>query len=395
MRPRWTRWLLTTAVALAAQASSASAQDAGVADAGVTGAQVSAAPEADAGAAATDADAGTSADQAEASGDVASVGTRPTSEILHTPASVIDSSDPFLFFDVVSPDRAGAVVVRARPRGSRAHPTEVVATTTSRGMAARLPESLAVPPGIEYWVVERAHDGTETPVFASERDPHPVTVRDPGSEADDRRALADRGGNLSRVGVSGEWVDFGPRHLAGTPVDDHFYRLEASFTYAFLGNLEDISVFVGRVRGAGAQLAGGVATPIEIGIDYGRGSITWRIVPLVHVETSVLFGFSQSGFEYGGAGNIMVGDPAGASLTFGVEGLSSLGWTGRLRLAWLVVRRMPMAASVEVTTFPAGQDAGVRLEQEIGYVIYPGALVRLRAGYQARTSITGGLGLGG
>jgi hypothetical protein len=49
-----------------------------------------------------------------------------------------------------------------------------------------------------------------------------------------------------------------------------------------------------------------------------------------------------------------------------------------------------MGAALELTTFPLGQDAGVRLLYDVAYVYAPGSSVALRAGFQGRTSVTGG-----
>jgi hypothetical protein len=107
-----------------------------------------------------------------------------------------------------------------------------------------------------------------------------------------------------------------------------------------------------------------------------------------------LLGASQSGFEYGGGGELVLGDPEGASFGLGVEGITTLGATGHMRLGFALTERLPMGAALELTSFPLGDDAGVRLLYDVGYAYSPGSSIVLRAGFQGRTSVTGGVSAG-
>ena len=53
-----------------------------------------------------------------------------------------------------------------------------------------------------------------------------------------------------------------------------------------------------------------------------------------------------------------------------------------------------MGAAIEISSFPTGDDAGVRLLYDVGYRFGPVTQLGLRAGYQGRTSVTGGPALG-
>ncbi len=396
-----TRWMTTGAAIALAMTARAEAQDSP--DAGTpTSAAQNADADAGVGAAEPGGRAAGTAQAGEGSGTAevqtpaeahAALETALTAPaIRHLPPSSLQSDEAVLRFEVTHPELMGTIVVHARRRGSRDE-RELVAQRSGDGFEVRLPDDLRQPPAIEYWVVERRANRTEAPVFASARAPHRVAIRDPESAADARRALGDHGGHLSRIGVSGEYVDFGNRQVRGVTAHDRYYRLEASYAYAILSNVEEVRITVGIVRGSG-PMHGDPLTD-DIGSNYGGGSITWRALPIVRFETSLLFGYSKIGFEYGGGTSLIIGSPRATTFTVGFEGVRTLGWTGRVRLGWLVVPHVPMAASIEVSTYPAGEDAGVRLLQEIGYELYPGALVRVRAGYQGRTNVTGGPAVGG
>ena len=104
----------------------------------------------------------------------------------------------------------------------------------------------------------------------------------------------------------------------------------------------------------------------------------------------MLLGASQKGFEYGGGGSMVLGDPRGVNLSISTEALTTLGVMTALRMGFLAAPGVPMGAAVEVTSFPIGDDSGVRLLYDLGYELVPGSLIVLRAGYQARTSVRGG-----
>ena len=108
------------------------------------------------------------------------------------------------------------------------------------------------------------------------------------------------------------------------------------------------------------------------------------------MRSRLVFGVSQSGFELGGALALVVGEPEGTGLELGFEGVTGLGVTGRLRLGWATVPRVPMGATIELTNFPTGDAAGVRLLFDAGYELYPGALLRVTGGYRGWTSVVGG-----
>lgn len=320
--------------------------------------------------------------------------------VRHVPPTIIEGSHTSLAFEVADLDRLGRIVVLVRePR--RRQPTLVRVERTETGWVAILPPQLVRAPWIEYWVEERLDGDRRRPVFASAAAPHRVQVIEREDERREADALAVRGGRESLIVLRGEWVDFGRRRVRALPqrFADRYYRVEASYGYAFFAFVEQIRIGVGTVRGESVDVDALVAPPgvpppegtdTDVGVDYGVGEITWYLHELLRVRTSALFGFSQDGFEVGGGADLVIGRDQGTTLTLGGELVGRLGMTGKLRLEWWTVPRFPMGAQVEVTTFPSGSDPGVRLLYDVAWAMYPGALLRLRGGYQARTSITGG-----
>lgn len=304
-----------------------------------------------------------------------------------------------LVFEVREPQLAGAIIVHVVPAASTAKPARVEALRGGRAYEAVIPRELAVPPGFAYFVTERMADGTERAVFADSAAPHPVRVTRPPAEEDELRRLAARKGQRSTVTLSADAIDFGDRALGGASgeVHDRYYRIEAGYAYSFLTRIETIQLSLVRVRGQGATWSQGeppVVADTSPGIDYGRAEVTLLAHDELRLSGALLLGASQRGFEYGGGATVLLGDPYAMSLELGVERVTTLGTTGRLRLGFAAMPQVPMGAAIEVSTFPTGDDSGVRLLYDIGYRLGPITQLTVRAGYQGRTSVTGGPAIG-
>lgn len=321
--------------------------------------------------------------------------------IQHAPANETVAGSLALRFSVRDAERRGRLVVRwvGEAKGSAVGETPVL--RGEDGYAARLPESAVQPPAVRYWVIEESDDGNERPVFASASWPHRVLVFHDDAMRVEQERLDRRGGNRSSLIAAGEYVDFGSRRLVanGATLPDRYYRLEAGYAYAFLSMVEEVQLSLVRVRGEAGRVETNrgvgtgtitTATSQDVGTDYGRALVTLQPMEWVRLRTSVLLGASQEGFEYGGGGALVLGDPNAVNLAIASEALTTLGVMSSLRMGFLAAEAWPMGAAVEVSNFPVGDDSGVRLLYDVGYEIAPGSLIVLRGGYQARTSVRGG-----
>jgi hypothetical protein len=326
----------------------------------------------------------------------APVSVPPPPPIQHVPLHEAFTAAAELRFIVREPDAAGAIVVRCIPRSGARREHTVRAQRGAELYFARLPSACAQPPGFDYWVVRETAQGT-VPVFASEAAPHAVRVAHTPERERELDRLRAHGYQRSRALLAFEGVDFGDRRLAaGTPeVRDRYYRIEAGYAYSFFGTIEDIALTLVRVRGENSVLTGadGVAA-LDPGIDYGRAAVTLTASEFVRLRSALLLGASQEGFEYGLSGEMVFGDPLAEHLLVGAEALTTLGTTGYLRLGFNATSAVPMGARVELTDFPLGEDAAVRLLYEVGYRFTPATELMLRGGYQGRTSVVGGPSLG-
>jgi hypothetical protein len=325
--------------------------------------------------------------------------------IQHAPVNEVQSGALALRFSVRDPERLGRLVVRWIGEAEGSSLGETAVLRGEDGYAARLPEQAVQPPAVRYWVIEETDEGGERAVFASAKEPHRVLVfHDEPTRLEEVR-LDRRGGKRSTIVSSGEYVDFGSRvHVAGgESLPDRYYRLEAGYAYSFLTLVEDVQLSVVHVRGDGAlvETTRGpgfqmttTASHLTVGADYGRAQVTVQPLEWVRFRGSVLLGASQLGFEAGGGGALVLGDPSAVNLSLSSEVLTTLGMMNALRMGFLAAQGWPMGATIEVSDFPVGDDHGVRLLYDVGYEFAPGSSVVLRGGYQARTSVRGAPAIG-
>jgi len=322
--------------------------------------------------------------------------------IRHAPLNDSFLAEARFLFEVTSPDRAGKIVVHVISDASPVEAIEVEATLMGAGYVAVLPPAQVATPGFSYYVVERMPDGSEHPVFADEASPHHVRVTRTDADELEQERLEAHDGHRSTFSLAGEGVDFGDRQLApGEKVThDRYYKLEVGYAYSFFSAVEDVRISLVRVRGQAALFDEWAMPPqaktdaIALGIDYGRAAVTLIAHDHVRLRGAMLLGASQKGFEIGGAASIVIGDPLGSNVDFGVETLTTLGTVTHLRLGFLATQSVPMGATIEVSSFPVGEDSGVRLLYDVGYRFDTVTAVTLRTGYQGRTSVTGGASLG-
>jgi hypothetical protein len=319
--------------------------------------------------------------------------------VAHAPVSETTLGELTLSFSVSPIDRVEAVLVRWRTRTPGATVHEVTVGRVARGWVAEIRDAEIAPPGIVYWVVRRDPGAgpaseREHPVFASEREPHPVVVVDDEVASYERRMLAQRAGRRYRAGATVEYVNLGSRNLPdgmSGPRTASYTKLGIQFSYAFFGIVDEIRFSAGRLMGSEEYVTPGAPTAdANLGLNWGGGELVFRAHDLVRIRSGILFGVSQTGFELGGNLALVIGEPEGTSLEIGGEGVTGLGGTGRLRLGWATVPHVPMGATIELTNFATNDAAGVRLLFDASYAFYTGALLRVTAGYRGWTSTVGG-----
>jgi hypothetical protein len=315
--------------------------------------------------------------------------------IAHLPISSASLDDIRLRFDVRGNDLAGEIVVYFRALGSQGAVRSVRAKRDEKSFAAQIPSDAVESDGIEYWVVERDVSGEERAVFASSSAPQPVFTYVDSTAAREQRLLRMADGKRSRVTGRFEWVDMGGFRVNNPAVgDEHdrYLRAEVQYDYRFFRGVEELQFALGWLDGE--LLNTDTLDREPVGLQYGRTAITFALGDWLRLRPGVLLGISEQGFEAGVDAAALFGDRDGTEFELSGGFVSHLGARVGTRLGWCTVPRVPMGASIEVTSFPSNEEYGVRLLFDIGYRFLGGLTVRAIAGYRGRTSLAGGPSLG-
>lgn len=273
---------------------------------------------------------------------------------------------------------------------------------------AVIPAAAVQTRGLGYAIELETTDGARVPVFASRAAPFAVTVLDSPANAREAALLARLEGRRSVVQAGGEYVQFGTSRANvpvagenGTPtrveerrVRDQYYRVEGSYTYRLLGVVSEFGIRAGAVRGQSLVVGETDPSKYDVGLNYGAPRIRLRADDWVHFEAELLTSVTEVGFATGGSGAVLLGDPYGSKLTFGLESIAVFGTRGYSRLDVVASKRFSVAPIIEVSNMPHADRAGVRLLAEAGVGLGNGFRVDVRGGYQARSFDQGGPTLG-
>jgi hypothetical protein len=341
----------------------------------------------------------------------------PGPRLHHAPISVAKPHEALTIealIDYPQLVRYAGIVYKSKAGDARAVPFQ-------RGADARyiavIPADDVVPPQVSYTIEIERVDGTRVAVFASRADMHAVQVIEDRMDARERLLYERLGKRRSVASASGEFVQFGvsrgkiglcPQGQAECDesqrqlpqVDEHFWRVELSYTYRPLRTVAEFSLRGGVVRGQ--SLVGNTLNPEEykVGLNYGAPSVRFRMADAWHAEVEFLTSISEDGFAVGLGSSLIIGDPYGSNITLGFEtvGLNSNSYFGSRffsRMDIAATERFMISPIIEVTDMPHSEHFGVRLLGEASFAVGGGFSVAARGGYQAREAASGGVGLGG
>jgi len=333
----------------------------------------------------------------------------PIIRILHVPLGSAPAGRPVALVAGIDGAWQATLEVHYRPAGGRAWRSAPFQLRGDGEYLATLPAEAAQPPGFEYYLDSVAGDGARAPHFASAADPHRVIVVESTDSVDRRAELAVYHDRRARVHSSFEWVDFGRRTIRpGVSVPDHYYRIEADAAYRVLrfplhtlrfGYTRLLGITPETERGAGDCMSLDPDPDCKIAAGLRAGGwveLRLRLLRAVDVDVRGMVQATQDGFNVGTRDELRIGREFGSHMALGVEAIADIGNAFFFRLGWDTVPRLPMAATIELSNFPASHRAtGVRLIYDVLYPMDSGLSVGLRAGYQARDQGIGGVTLGG
>jgi len=304
------------------------------------------------------------------------------------PANVTAGTDLELLAE--APPATPKLVLHYRNIGMGAFGTLELVRRDDQHWVAVIPALQVIAPGIEYYL-----DAGGDLVFASPQWPHTVPVNASAETERRVRDLARIDGHRSRVHTSGEWVDYGTRHVSGVKLVDHYYRLDADFSYRLLAYpLEELRVGYTRLLGDTQTPMCPDTNPCTAQAGYKVGGwfeLGLAAIEGVRLDGRVLVMATQTGFKVGGRLEARLGVLDASHVAIGVETMADVGTNGYFRLGWATVKDLPMAATVEITNMPDNDSStGVRLYYDIARSVGHGVRLGLRVGYAARTQQVAG-----
>lgn len=271
---------------------------------------------------------------------------------------------------------------------------------------AIIPRDAVRAPHLSYAIELETTSGARVAVFASREAPHELQVREPVEDLRERALLARLGGLRSVVATMGELAYFGktdanitpsgapPGTVAQARIADQYWRAEAGYTYRMLGTVSEFGIRLGVVRGRSVVAGQPDASKYDVGLNYGAPTVRFRVQDWLHVEGELLTSVTEVGFSVGGGGAVLLGDPYGARLTLGVEGIQIFGTRGYSRMDLPISRSVTIAPTIEVTDMPHASKTGVRLFSDVRVELGGGWQAMGRVAYQARDAASGGPGFG-
>ena len=182
---------------------------------------------------------------------------------------------------------------------------------------AQIPAEDVKWPSLSYTIEIERPDGSRIYAFASRKTLHVVQVPKELMDVREQALLQRLGGRRSVFSSTGEYVSFGTSEASkvnatGTEsIQDHYYRIEAGYTYRPLRVVTEFSVRAGIVRGKAPvpvrELGPGVSESerYDVGLNYGAPTVRFRLDDQIHVEAELLSSVTEVGFSWGGGGALL------------------------------------------------------------------------------------------
>lgn len=340
-------------------------------------------------------------------GDYRSADARTVGSVRHIPPAEAEPGEAVEIVTRVSRGWEENLQLRYRPIDSNAWQSVTFTRRDQTTYVASIPVEAVTPPGFEYFIMTT---GTSEQLrFASSESPHRVNVFRAPVEVRRKKHLDRHGGKRAYVRLGGELVDYGTRTFDnGTKkLADQYLRVDGEVGYRMLNfPLKALSFGYTYLVGETPQfdrLDDGSCdgqTEDECSREVGFRISGWfqlrfLVTDDIEIDARGVVLATPDGFNVGGRGELRVGESHGTHVGLGTEILADVGVAGWARLGWGTVPGFPMAATVEVTNFPAPNRAtAIRLMYDVSRPFSNGFRLGARLGYQARDQQVGGISLG-
>jgi hypothetical protein len=309
---------------------------------------------------------------------------------LHHAPVVIATADRSLVIeaDIDAPELVKhALVVYRTERDPTLRVVELLRSPGDTAYAGEIPAHVVKTPWLDYTIEFEMRDGSVVSMFGTREELHRVSVPVDYLDLREKALLGRLGGRRSLISTRADYVTFVP---LGSNLRDAYWQVEGGYTFRPLRALTEFTVKAGVLRGITPRNGAEAAT----GMYYTAPAVRVRLSDAFHVDVEGLTGVTQSGFEFGGGAELLIGDPYGSKLAVGVEAIHEFGTRGWSRVDITATRGLMVSPTIEVTNFPYAERFGVRLALHLGVELGSGVRADIQGGYQAREMAGGGPGGG-
>lgn len=323
--------------------------------------------------------------------------------VRHLPPAEASANEALRLTARVARASERTLVLQYRPVGMDTWTVLAFDRGTDDEWIAVVPAAQVQAPGVEYFIASKEGEA-QRDEFASAAAPHQVGIVVQAREERRARDLARNRAKRSRTRVSAEYVNYGARSADANSIADHYYRVDADFSYRLLAYpLEEIRFGYTRLEGYVPQLPRDVPPACSTNPEGdacrkyagfkvgGWFELGFGLAEGVRLDLRGIVVANQEGAAPGMRGELRTGNIDGNHIAFGFEYTKDVGSAGFFRLGWDTVPKVPMAATVEVTDYPASSRAtGVRLAYDFFHPLPNGLRLGGRVGYAARDRRVGG-----
>jgi hypothetical protein len=296
-------------------------------------------------------------------------------------------------FVLPEPERVASAYLHVRTRGRRTYQRALLAREHEIYLRGLVPAEVVRAPGVEYFVEVSTPAGDAGLALGSPEAPVRVDVKPP--------PLTDRFGDAAAAGrttarIGGEYLDFGMFDRRDGDRRDRMAIGSIDVSYELGTAVQRVGIGVTAISGAGgfADVVWDGSPPLpRSGLTFGRAEVELGR-PTLAAAVAGIAGVGKDGFGLGAEGRVRIGGRLETHLQLLAQRLPELGWLADVRLGARPARDLLIGVSVGATDQPGRGDTAAKLGTELAWIGLARVTLRVRASWQGRSVVHGGIGGG-
>ncbi len=296
-------------------------------------------------------------------------------------------------FVLARPERVASAYLHFRTRDRRTYRRALLAREHEIYLRGAVPAEVVRAPGVEYFVEISTPAGDAGLALGSPEAPVRVAVKPP--------PLTHRFGDAAEAGrttvrLGAEFLDFATFDRRDGDRRDRLASGSIDVSYEIGTAVQRVGIGVTAISGAGgyADRVWDASLPLpRAGLTYGRAEVELGR-PTLAATFAGITGVGKQGFGMGAEGRLRIGARLATHLQLLAQQLPELGWLTDVRFGARPARDLLLGVSVGATEQPRRGDVAAKLGTELAWIGLPRVTLRVRASWQGRSVVHGGIGGG-